>query len=230
MLFCINGFENVVHCAWPVGQATVETVNAVSKVGSWDSVTNPAGRKEDLVIEVLEQLLVALGNEFGSQPGGGTVENEAPEVSKSTPADDVVSFEATVLLLKLTRTALWSETPPPVQPATLLAMMLLVTVIPYQFAGLLGLRCTSVPLMCCNRIPPPLPLSAVLPTITLLSITVLGPTPSESCGGHSTSFVSPQPVTPSGPKPMTTRPPPCVVSVGFKLWLNTIQLCEIVPL
>src|ERR1700716_1226854 len=179
---------------------------------------------------LLEQLLVALGGEFGSQPGGGTVEKEAPEVSNSTPAVDVVSFETTVLLLKLTRTALWSETPPPAQPATLLAMTLLVTFTRNHFAGLLGLRCTSVPLMCCSRMPPPLPLSAVLPTMTLPAIRRLGPTPSLSCGGHSTSFVSPQPVIPSGPRPMATRPPPCVVSVGFELWLNRIQLFRISPL
>src|SRR6202043_1401651 len=95
---------------------------------------------------LLEQLLVALGGEFGSQPGGGTVEKDAPLVSKSTPAEDVTSFDATVLLLKLTRTALWSDTPPPLQPATLLAITLLVTLTRCQFAGLLGLRCTSVPL------------------------------------------------------------------------------------
>ena len=77
---------------------------------------------------VFEQLFVALAAEFGSQPGGGTVANEAPAVSQSTPADEVVSFEVTVLLLKLTLTALWSDTPPPVQPATLLTITLLLTV------------------------------------------------------------------------------------------------------
>src|SRR5437660_3838629 len=157
------------------------------------------------MIALFEQLLVALGGEVGSQPGGGTVENEAPLVSNSTPAEDVVSFETTVLLLKLTRTALWSETPPPAQPATLLAITLLVMLTRYQFDGVLGLRCTSVPLTCCSRMPPPLPPSAVLPMMTLPLITVLGPTPSVICGGHSMSFVSPHPAIPSGPKPMTTR-------------------------
>ena len=55
---------------------------------------------------VFEQLLVALAGELGSQPGGGTVAKEAPFVSKSTPAEEVVSLEATVLLMKSTLTAL----------------------------------------------------------------------------------------------------------------------------
>src|ERR1700738_2001661 len=52
---------------------------------------------------------------------------------------------------------------------------------------MLGLRCTSVPLTVCSRMPPPLPLSAVLPMIRLLSITRPGPVPSLRPGAQSTS-------------------------------------------
>ncbi|CAB3810019.1 hypothetical protein LMG28138_06128 [Pararobbsia alpina] len=114
----------------------------------------------------------------------------------------------TVLLMKLTRTASCSDTPPPAQPATLFAMMLLVTLTAYQALRLFGLRCTSVPLMFCKRKPPPLPLSAVLPTIRLPSIVRSGPTPSESCGAQSMSTGEFSQNVPSGGTPWAMMPPP----------------------
>src|SRR5579864_2712950 len=145
------------------------------KFDVWRAVSSPAGSKVDVVI----------GEHVVSDPtvvqfGGPTLACAAAGVLNSTPADAVESLETTVLLMKFTATASCSETPPPAQPATLLAMMLLVTRTEYHAFGLLGLRCTSVPLTFCSRRPPPLPLSAVLPTIRLPSITRFGPTPSES--------------------------------------------------
>src|ERR1700750_2608572 len=62
----------------------------------------------------------------------GALASGAPRVLKSTPEDAVVSLEATVLLMKFTASASCSETPPPSQPATLLAIMLLGTLMEYH--------------------------------------------------------------------------------------------------
>src|ERR1700739_2965002 len=90
-----------------------------------------------------------------------------------------------VLLIKLTTNASCSETPAPSQPATLLVMMLLVTLTVFQRqeesavfeheTDPFGKLSTSEPFTCCNRRPPPLPLSAELPRIRLALITVPGP-------------------------------------------------------
>ncbi len=84
-------------------------------------------------------------------------------VLNRTPAEAVVALETTVLLMKFTFRASSRETPAPSQPATLLAMMLLVTVGDHQ----LDRRCregsTSVPLMSAGasrrrcRLPPRCP-------------------------------------------------------------------------
>jgi len=86
-------------------------------------------------------------------PGGGMLPLGAPSESKTTPAEAVLSLDATVLLVKFTTTASRSETPPPVQPATLLAKMLLVIETQYQSVvpgrhvpGVLGLFSMSFPL------------------------------------------------------------------------------------
>ena len=88
----------------------------------------------------------AAGLAAGSDPGGGALACGAPRVLNSTPAEAVVSLATIVLLMKFTFSASWSETPPPSQPATLLVMMLLVTVTPYHSVGVSGKRLTSVPL------------------------------------------------------------------------------------
>src|ERR1700722_8196445 len=205
-----TGFENFVHCGWPVGQTT-GPVNAPRKLAVCDSVDNPAGRKFDVVTWKPTQF----GFRTGSQPFGGWLAPGATVVSNSTPAVAVLSFDTTVLLMKSTFTASCSETPPPSQPATLFAKMLLVISMPYHFDGVLGLRATSLPLTCCSSRPPPLPSSAVLPWNRLALITRPGPVPSLKPGGQSASFVEPHSVAtpltlnvPSGPWPSMIIPPP----------------------
>src|SRR5215468_3509409 len=127
-------------------------------------------------------------------PGHGPwlLANGAPSVLNSMPEDAVVSLDMIVLFTMSTNRASCSEMPAPSQPATLLVMILLVTVTWYQLSpaahgvacglhrvGAVGNVSTSVPLTPCSRSPPPLPLSAPLPMIRLALITSFGPTPSE---------------------------------------------------
>ena len=63
------------------------------------------------------------------------------------------SLEAIVLLMKFTTSESFSDTPAPSQPATLLVMMLLVTLTEYQRDGLFGKAATSEPLTPWNRMP-----------------------------------------------------------------------------
>src|ERR1700693_1863537 len=149
----------------------------------------------------------------------------APRVLKSTPAEAVVSFDMIVLLTRLTTSASCRDTPAPSQPATLLAMMLLVTLTEYQRLGVLGKVTTSVPLTPWKRMPPPLPLSAELPMIKLALITMLGPVPSLVPGAQSASGAAPHTGSVSG-EPMITIPPPLVAIVALTLWLNRIELCS----
>src|SRR6516162_4776922 len=145
----------------------------------------------------------------------------APMVLKSTPAEAVLSLDMTVLLMMFTFRASSKEIPAPSQPATLLVMMLLVTVTEFQRAGVVGKLITSEPLVCCKARPPPLPLSAWLPMIRLALMTKPGPLPSlgptEPKGGtQSWSVCTPQVGSASG-VPITRRPPPLVTMVGLLL-------------
>ena len=165
---------------------------------------------------------------------GGIAPKGAPRVEVSTPADAVVSLETMVLLIRFTTNESCSDTPPPSQPATLLAMMLFVTVTAFHRAEVLGKRDTSVPFTAWKRRPPPLPLSAALPISRLALITSPGPVPSLSPGAQSASAAvlphsTPEAVKPSGAAPMTIRPPPLVGMVGLVLWLKMIVLCSISP-
>src|SRR6202165_2758924 len=157
----------------------------------------------------------------------------AESVLKRTPAEAVVELEMTVLLMKSRFNASSRETPPPSHPATLLAMILLVTVAWYHCLGFVGKATTSVPLTFWNRRPPPLPDSAALPMIRLALMTSSGPMPSlgatEPSGGRqSASVVKPHGGSTSG-VPMTRIPPPLAVIVGLRLWLNTTVLCSMRP-
>ena len=172
----------------------------------------------------------------------GVLARGANSEPKSTPDEAVESLETIVLLTMFTARASWSETPAPSQPATLLEMMLLVTVTVFQAQSEkskheripLGKLTTSVPLTCCKRRPPPLPLSAALPRMRLALITRPGPVPSlggivAGSGTQSLSVVTPQVRIGGSGAPMTSTPPPLVVMDGFVLWLNRIALCAMVP-
>src|SRR5260221_2672830 len=161
------------------------------------------------------------GSMVGSQPGGGVLAFGAPSVLKSTPAEAVVSLDMTVLLMSLTFSASTSETPPPSQPATLFAMMLLVTVTSYQRPGFPALGATSVPLTPCRRRPPPLPLSAVLPRIRFESIISPRPTPSERLGRETTTTPPLSHARPSRGAPPSRLPPPVVGKLRLALPVQT---------
>ena len=96
-------------------------------------------------------------SEVGTQPGCGEAPIMALMVLNSTPADDVVSLETTVLFAITALSVSWSEIPPPSQPATLFTMMLLVKVMSNQLSGVCGKLATSEPLTWRRRIPPPEP-------------------------------------------------------------------------
>src|SRR5437016_2487957 len=153
----------------------------------------------------------------------------AKRVLKSTPDEAVASLETTVLLMKFTTSESVNDTPAPSQPATLLEMILLVTLTEYQFAGVWGKVDTSVPLTPWKRMPPPLPLSAALPIIRLASTTRPGPVPSPIPGGQSLSGTVVHTGSVSGAI-MTMIAPPLVGVVGLVLWLNRIALCWMLPL
>src|SRR5215468_4372590 len=133
------------------------------RVGVFLMVTNPAGCGicAALWLRQFGSCGLVVKSVVGLQPGGGDAASTAPSVLKSTPADAVVSFETMVLFTRVARRASSMDTPAPSQPATLFAMMLFWTVTPYQVFGsrLYGVVTTSVPLTCCRRRPPPLPLS-----------------------------------------------------------------------
>ncbi len=83
-----------------------------------------------------------------------------------------------VLLIMFTPMESCSDTPPPSQPATLLATMLFWKVTVYQRAGLVLNVETSRPLTPWKRTPPPAPASAALPMMRLALIFKLRPIPS----------------------------------------------------
>ena len=179
MFLSSSGFENFVQFGWPAGQVTLGLVITPDSWPLFTSVCSPATMKFDVVTDALVHAAGG-GVIVGSQPGGGTLAFGALTESNNTPAVAVLSFDATVLWLKVTFNASRSETPPPPHPATLFTMTLLVTVTEYHLLESLGLRCTSVPFTFCSRKPPPLPPSAVLPWMRLESIVRPGPMPSGS--------------------------------------------------
>src|SRR5580765_1229319 len=100
-------------------------------------LTSPATCGHDVVVEVVQFLPPELAS-------------GAPIVSKSTPDDAVLSLEAIVLLMMFTLRASSSATPAPSQPATLFAMMLLVSMTEFQRFDEVGKLTTSEPLMACS--------------------------------------------------------------------------------
>src|SRR5882762_562480 len=189
--------------------------------------TKPAGRGSEVSWQ-------GVGTVVPYGHGPWLLAKGALRVLKSTPEDAVVSLEMIVLLRMFTANASTSEIPAPSQPATLLAMMLLVTSIEFHLAGCVGKVVTSVPLTPWKRMPPPLPLSAALPIIRFALISRPGPTPSPGGltlvmgGKQSASVVIPHAGSTSG-APMMRRPPPLLAIVGLELWLNMIVLCSMRP-
>src|SRR3984893_16601363 len=144
-----------VQCGWSSGHVTPRLGNDEVRFTLFCMVTSPAACG---LVHTMRLPCASV------QPGGtGMLASGAPIVLNSPPAVAVVSLETTVLLIKFTFRASCIETPPPSQPATLFAMMLLKMLTSYHRSGSCGKRATSVPLTPCSRMPPPLPLSAVLP-------------------------------------------------------------------
>src|SRR5215469_10484256 len=82
----------------------------------------PAGCGSDAGMQRVEAPAVSRGHGVGELASG------AKKAPNRVPDDAVESFEMIVLLIRLTPMESCSEIPPPSQPATLLAMMLLVAV------------------------------------------------------------------------------------------------------
>src|ERR1700674_1657855 len=109
------------------------------RFGVCDIVTRPAGCCWCCALSIVQfGFCGRFGSVVGVQPGGGAAAVIAPSVLNSTPAEAVVSLDTTVLFQKVTLSASWSDAPPPSYPATLLAMMLFVTVTPYHCEGVPG--------------------------------------------------------------------------------------------
>ena len=70
----------------------------------------------------------------------GALASGAKKAPNSDPDDAVESLDTIVLLIRFTANESCNDTPPPSQPATLLVMMLLVTLTEYQRSGLVGKR------------------------------------------------------------------------------------------
>src|SRR5450631_564915 len=135
----------------------------------------------------------------------------------SVPDEAVESLDAIVLFTMLAASTSRSDTPPPSQPATLLTMMLFVTLTEFQLQddrsavqllAPLGMFSTSVPLTCWIRRPPPLPESAALPRIKLALIVSAVPVPSlgrisDGFGTQSRSVATPQVVGSASGAPIT---------------------------
>src|SRR5437660_4720323 len=159
--------------------------------------------------------------------GVGALASGAKKAPNSDPDDAVESLETIVLLIRFTASESCNDTPPPSQPATLLVMMLLVTLTEYQRSGLLGKVPTSAPLTPWKRRPPPEPASAALPMMRLALISRLRPMPSPTVpkAWEQSASGSPGHVGSVSGALMMSRPPPLLGVVGFVAWLNRIVLC-----
>src|ERR1700741_1434956 len=251
MLFSSFGYETLLQPpfvavapapVWkrPRGATRAQLARFACKIALCWMATNPA----TWGCEFTPQFVVQ-GTPGPGGPGGGVLANWAPLVLKSGPADAVLLLKTMVLLMTFTLGASSSEIPPPSQPATLFATILLVNVTVFHCPGSVGKATISEPLTAWKATPPPYPLSAVFPRMRLPLITNPGPTP--SLGPTPESGVLPE-LPPGAPKgtqswsmplgllgrlqtrsasgvPMTIRPPPLAGIVGLLLWLKMIVLC-----
>src|SRR5258708_9921650 len=165
MLFSSFGVEIDLQFGWPVGQETATAARFAERTALCWITTNPPGCGHEAAVPFmqLDPCVLAIG---------------PPSVVKSTPEDAVLVLETLVLLTMFRSTEPTSEHPAPSQPATLSAMMLLVTVTVFHCEGCLGKETMSEPLTAWKAMPPPLPASAALPMMSLALITTPTPTPS----------------------------------------------------
>src|ERR1700756_695457 len=186
---------------------------------------SPAGCGSDNGMQRVEAPEASRGQGVGELASG------AKKAPNRVPDEAVESLETIVLLIRLTPIASCKEMPPPSQPATLLATMLLVTVTVYQRSGLLGKVPTSTPLTPWKRMPPPLPASAALPIIRLALMTKLRPRPSPTVPNacEQSASGSPGQIGSVSGALMTRRPPPLLGVVGFVAWLKRMVLCWMLP-
>src|ERR1700719_5123371 len=206
----------------PGGQViVVSPVNVVVSSVEFCVLVRPEDCGHDAVFAPVVPVIV--------QFPAGALAMGAPRLVVSTPEEARESLWVMVLLMIFTFNASCNEIPAPSQPARLFAMMLLVIVTSCQCCGWVANVATSVPLTCCRRMPPPLPLSAELPWIRLALISKPGPVPSLNPGGQSVSGTPGQTGSVSG-VPMTWMAPPLVGIVGLLLWLNAKVLCSMSPL
>src|SRR6267143_5265776 len=102
----------------PLDHTTISGNDSV-RFGVLAIVTRPAGCGPCGALGVRHSVFCGFnGSGVGVQPGGGAEELIAPSVLNSTPADAVVSLDATVLLTNVTFNASCIDTPPPSHPAT----------------------------------------------------------------------------------------------------------------
>src|SRR5580765_8010653 len=176
MLFASRGFEKSWQLGCPFGQFSVNPLRDVSSNGEFCVLVTPADCGHDVVWPACTQF------------PAGELDAGVPMLCVSTPEDASASLLAMVLLTICTFNESCNEMPAPSQPATLFTIMLLVIETLFQRCGWRGKVETSVPLTCCRRMPPPLPLSALLPWIKLPLIVSPRPVPSLSPGGQSASI------------------------------------------
>src|SRR6516164_7883739 len=185
-LFCSRGFENPWQLVSPFGQVIVNPVKVVVSNEEFGVLVTPADCGQEAVPAALWH------------SPGGALANGAPMLNVSTPEEASESLLKMLLLRMATFNESCSDIPAPSQPTSLLTIMLLVTETLFQSDGCVGKVETSDPLICCRRMPPPLPLSAMLPWIRLALITRLWPVPSLSPGGQSWSIWCPHTGSVSG--------------------------------
>src|SRR6266481_5888994 len=160
ILFCSSGSENPVQgYAAPNGHVIVSPLKVVVSSGEFCVLVTPADCGHDAVL--------APDGLFCTQVPAGALATGVPTPWVSTPEVASESLLAMVLLTILTFNESCSDIPPPSQPTMLFTIMLLVIETLFQRDGCPGKEATSVPLTCCRRIPPPLPLSAILPWMRL---------------------------------------------------------------
>src|SRR5882672_5499984 len=187
----------------------------------WPALESPAGCGADRGTQAMLAPMASRGQGVGAL---AWVEKKAP---KSVPDDAVESSDTIVLLIRFTTRESCNDTPPPSHPATLLVMMLFVTLTEYQRDEVPGKVETSEPFTPWKRMPPPAPASAALPMIRLALISRFGPMPSPTVPNAWLQSVSGSPghVGSVSGALMMSRPPPLLGVVGLVAWLNMIVLC-----